>query len=144
MSTFLTKNELKTGRMTHVVDLLTGFDDDTVDNVISESIEVMRNYLFQYYDVETIFSATEADRHKVVLKHLKKIVIYELHCIRGNINDQSQIGYDEAMTWLEGVGTGKKPVDLPRKQEDTDGDGTPDSDTMFLNTGSKTKYKTSW
>lgn len=138
---FLTKAELKTISTVQIVDLITNNDDTTVDDVIAEAIDLMKNYLFKYYDVDAIFNAVDGDRSKTVLRHLKSLVITDLYFIRKkDPSEGMEKRYDEAMTWLEKLSTGNISADLPRKQEDTDGDGNPDTNTPFMKLGSRKTY----
>ena len=55
---FLTKEELKTVSTTELINKLTANDDSIINDIIDESISLMRGYLSKYYDVDAIFSAT--------------------------------------------------------------------------------------
>ncbi|WP_281683416.1 phage protein Gp36 family protein [Zunongwangia profunda] len=139
---FLTKEELKTGITVKSIDLITNSSDTTVNDLIQENIDLIKNYLFKYYDVAAIFSATGDSRSRIILKHLKMLVIYDLLMIRKmDISEEQEKKYDEAMGWLEKIAMGKIEADLPRKQVDTDGDGNPDSSSTFMKLGSRKNYK---
>ncbi|MGC1471533.1 MAG: phage protein Gp36 family protein [Psychroserpens sp.] len=138
---FLTKAELKTKSTTQIIDIITANNEPTVEEIITESIDVMHNCLFQYYNTDAIFAAEGTDRSKIVLKYLKAIVIKEIYDIRSTgISEGMQNNYDEAMNWLDKVSEGKKKADLPPKQTDTDGDGTPDENVPFMKLGSRKNY----
>jgi len=105
---FLTKEELKTVSTTELINKLTANDDSIIDDIIDESISLMKGYLSKYYDVELIFSTTGDNRHKTVLKKLKDIVIYEIY--ERHTREQNQVAkrrFDEAMLWLENLNKGE-------------------------------------
>lgn len=137
---FLKEAELKTKSLSSIINLITVDDDTTVDIIIKENIDVMRSYLHQYYDTEAVFNAIDDERSFVLLKHLKSLVIAEIHGIRKEVlSDVVQNKYDEAMTWLEKVASGDITPDLPAKQVDEDGDGVFDDET-FMKLGGRKNY----
>ncbi len=137
---FLIESELKTVATNEVIDLITNNDDSIVIEIIEESIDLMKSYLFRYYDTDLIFAAENEDRSKIVLKYLKDIVIHEIYIRRTKrINEVAKLRYEEAMIWLEKVAKGKIDVDLPRKKNENT--GTPDT---FLKLGSRKTYQNHW
>lgn len=138
---FLTKDELKTVGTDEIINKIINNDEDIVTRIISESIDLMAGYLYQYYDTEAIFSAVDDERNLTVLMHLKGIVIYKIYKRRSKTsNEVAKENYDEAMIWLEKVSEGKIKPPLPPKQIDTDGDGTADSSVPFLKLGGRKNY----
>ena len=141
---FLSKDELKTVALTEVINIITESDDTIVAQIIAESIDLMKSYLHNYYNINAIFDAAGNDRSLIVLKYLKDIVIHEIYIRRTHeYNEAAKIRYDEALLWLEKVAKGEINPPLPQG-EDTDGDGKSDTDTSYLNLGSRPKYKTGW
>lgn len=139
---FLTVDEMKTVSTVKTVNLITNNQNDVVNEIISENIDMMKSYLFKYYDTEAIFGATGDARSIIVRKHLKTLVIFDLYMIRQkDVSAEMEKKYDEAMGWLEKIGTGKIEADLPRIKVDTDGDGTPDAPSTFMKLGSRKNYK---
>lgn len=139
---FLEKSELKTVATDEIINKIINNDDAIVTNIIEESIDLMSGYLFQYFDTEVIFSKTENDRNKTVLKHLKGIVIHEIYTRRTKaFNEVAKARYDEAMLWLEKVSEGKIKPPLPVRQVDTDGDGVADGAATFMKLGSRKNYQ---
>lgn len=142
---FLEKTELQTVGVEEIINKIINSDDNIVNEIIEEDIDLASGYLFQYYDVESIFSATGDDRNKTLLRHLKGLVIFDIYTRRNKaINEVTKLRYDEAMLWLEKVSTGKLKPDLPPKKIDTDGDGNPDSPATFLKLGSRKNYQNGW
>ena len=139
---FLQKSELKTVALDEIINKIINGDDSIVTDIIEESIDLMSGYLHQYFDTEVIFNATDDNRNKSVLKHLKGIVIHEIYTRRTKaFNEVAKTRYDEAMLWLEKVSEGKIKPPLPIRKIDTDGDGTGDTETTFLKLGSNKKYQ---
>jgi len=139
---FLTQSELKTVATTEVVNLITNSDATIVPEIIDESIDIMRSYLFKHYDVDVIFEAEGAERSKVLVKYLKDITIHEIYIRRTkHMNEVAKLRFDEAMMWLEKVAKGIIQPDLPPKLVDTDGDGEPDGSVPFMKLGSRKTYK---
>jgi phage gp36-like protein len=117
---FLNKDELKTVATMQVIDMITAQDDSIVDDIIDESISLIKGYLSRYYDVELIFSQEGELRHKYVLKVLKDIAIYEIY--ERHTREQNAVAqrrYQEAMNWLEKLNTGEfSDLTLPLPNND--------------------------
>ncbi len=142
---FLIEEELKTVATLEVINLITQNEDSIVETIIDESIDLFSSYLYKYYDTEALFSAEGEERSKTLLKYLKDVVIYEIYIRRSrDMNEVAQIRYDEAMTWLDKVAKGVIAPKFPKKQEDTDGDGEPDTDVPFMKLGGRKSYKNHW
>jgi phage gp36-like protein len=106
--TFLVKEELKTVAQIGTIDKITNLDDEIINNIIVESISLMKSYLSRFYDANAIFNATGDERNKGVLKKLKDIVIYEIY--ERHTREQNAVAarrYSEAMNWLEKINTGE-------------------------------------
>jgi phage gp36-like protein len=139
---FLEKSELKTVGVEEIINKIINNDDTIVEEIIAESIDVMKGYLFQYFDTEAIFNATDSNRNLTVIKHLKGIVIFEVYTRRTKqLNEVAKLRYEESMLWLEKVSQGKIKPDLPPKTIDKDEDGTPDSPATFMKLGSRKTYQ---
>ncbi len=149
---FLNIDELKTVATREVVDLITNNDNTIVEEIIAESIDLMKSYLFKHYDTDKIFSPLlrrgaggEDERSKVILKYLKDIVIHEVYIRRTKtMNEVAKERYDEAMLWLEKMAKGTIEGNLPKKLEDTNGDGKADEPVPFMKLGSRKSYKNHW
>ena len=139
---FLEKSELNTVATDEIINRIINGDDSIVEEIILESIDVVKSYLYQYFDTETIFSKIGAERNLTVLKHLKGIVIFEIYIRRTKMmNEVAKFRYNESIVWLEKVATGKIKPDLPIVEIDTNGDGTLDAPLPILKLGSRTKYQ---
>ena len=142
---FLEKSELKTVGVDQIINTIINNDDSIVVEIIEENIDLMSNYLYQYYDTKVIFSATGVERSKTLLKHLKGLVIHDIYIRRTkDVNEAAKVRADEALLWLEKVASGKIKPDLPIRSEDTDGDGLPDKPATFLKLGSRKNYQNGW
>lgn len=133
---FITKTELKSATVPEVVEKAINQDDTVIDIIVDETESLMRSYLSGRFDVDAIFNATANARSGVVVKHFKKIVIDEIYKRKTNgLNEVTQLGSDEAMTWLEGIANGKiSGGDLPPKEDEpVAGDG-------FIKHGGNTRY----
>ena len=139
---FLTKEELHTVAPLDFVDILKGTDSNVVENIVQESIDVFKTYLGSYYDTEKIFLMQGENRNGLLLKNLKKLVLYELKERRKPGGDKDD--YNEVMKWLEEIASGKMKADLPLKMEDKDGDGQPDEPVPFMKLGSRKTYRYHW
>jgi DNA-binding transcriptional ArsR family regulator len=105
---FLVKAELKTVATIPIIDKITNLDDEIVENIIDESISLMKGHLSRYYDAGKIFDKEGGERHLTVLKYLKDIVIYEIY--ERHTREQNEVAlrrYGEAMDWLEKLNTGE-------------------------------------
>jgi phage gp36-like protein len=134
---FLTKDELKTVTDINVVNKIVNLDDTIVEEIIDESIDLMKSYLSRYYDAESIFNEEGSMRKKAVVKKLKDIVIYEIYN-RNLWGENARVGaaYTEAINWLEKLNTGQFSDNTLPPIPDEVGDGT-DGDTRF---GGNKKY----
>ena len=139
---FLTKEELHSVATLDFVDILKGTDSNVVENIIQESIDVFKTYLGSYYDTEKIFLMQGENRNGLLLKNLKKLVLYEHKERRKPGGDKDD--YNEVMKWLEEIASGKMKADLPLKMEDKDGDGQPDEPVPFMKLGSRKTYRNHW
>ncbi len=139
---FLTVSELRTVSTIQVVNLITNNQDTVVNELIEENVDLMKSYIYKYYDVDAIFNAEGTERSKIVLKHLKSLMIYDLYIIRNkSVSQELENKYAEAMGWLEKIAKGTIEADLPRKEIDTDGDGTPDGSSQFMKLGGRKNYR---
>ena len=138
---FLTKAELKTVSNIPIIDKIINMDDEIVDQIIDESIAIMKSDLSRFYDADAIFSTTGADRHKNVLKKLKDIVIYEIYERHTReTNGVAERRYKEAMYWLEKLNTGEKGDGTLPTKPDEPGESDNNGSTGDTRYGGGKKY----
>lgn len=138
---FLYKEELKTVSTDEIINKIVDHDDNLVTDIIDESIDVMSTYLHEYFNTEAIFSTEGNSRSRVILKHLKNIVKYEIYARRSKVmNEVTQNNYDETMNWLEKVAKGEIKPALPVRLIDTNDDNIPDTEQTFFKLGSRKNY----
>lgn len=139
--TFLEKSELNTVSTQEVINLITNSDNKIIDNIIAESIDLMKSYLFDVFDAEAIFSQTGTNRSLVILKYLKDIVIHEIYIRRSKVfNEVAQARYNEAMLWLEKIAKGELTPNLPKKVDANSNT----QESSYLKLGSNPKYSNHW
>jgi phage gp36-like protein len=129
---FLEKEELKTVSDITIVNKITNLDDTIVEEIIEESIDLMKSYLSRFYDAEAIFDQTGNDRKKAIVKKLKDIVIFEIYNRnKWGVDSDTERSYAEAINWLEKLNTGEfGDSTLPSKPAPIPDDGT-SGDTRF-------------
>lgn len=123
MSTFITKPDYVTRLHTEILNAVTRDNDDVLDAVELQTIATMTTYLSRY-DCAAIFAATGNSRNKHILKLALHISIYEILKLANPkaLTETIKYDYEEALKWLEGVGSGKfNPGDLPTLDDE---DGT--------------------
>ena len=136
---FLTKEELTTKSTEQVVDKIIQDNPTKVTEIIAESIDQVKSYLHQYFDTTAIFNATGDARSKILLKHIKAIVMHELYNTRSKVpNENLEKAHAEAMRWLEKVAKGDIKPDLPLITDDNNVSPT------FMKLGGKKSYQNHW
>ncbi|WP_313214229.1 phage protein Gp36 family protein [Soonwooa sp.] len=114
--------------------------DKTLDNLESETIDLVKSYLSQYYDIDKIFSLTAPIKNGVLSKVMTKIILYE--AVRRNAYRKVPTDYNEDYKWaietLEKLNSGKLTLhDLPPKGN---ADGSDNSRLMWGNLSNKNNY----
>ena len=134
---FISKSEFKSIIIPEILERLTNQDNTVLETIIEESIDEMKGFLAAAsYDL-TAFDATEENRNKTLLKHLKRICIYELYKRKDHpIDEDTQNAYDETMIWLEKVAIGKTSIFGGPKQ-----DTSPEHGGDFIKFGSNNAYQ---
>lgn len=136
---FLTKEELKTVADVAIINKITDLDDSIVEDIIDESIWIMKSYLSRFYDADAIFDTEGAKRNLHILKKLKDIAIYEIY--ERHTRDTNAVAerrYNIAMHWLEKINTGEQgDGTLPSKPDEPEEIPGTNGDTRF---GGNTRY----
>lgn len=116
MSNFITKADYESNIRATILDQIVDDTDSIIDTCELEAIEEVSSYLFQHYDVATIFAEIDAARSKLVVAWCKHVVLYKLYerIPDDQVPDRIIKNYDDSIRVLEKVASGKMPVDLPR------------------------------
>ena len=121
---FITKTDItRSGIHAEVLDALIRNADETIDDIISFSIDEMAGYLDARYDTNDIFSKTGNYRNGTLLQKGIDIALYHIHC-KGNPNVIPDIRvkrYDDAIDWLKGIQKGNINPPGLTIQEDENG-----------------------
>lgn len=138
MNNFLSKEELKTVAAMPTIEKITAGNPFVVEQIIDESISIMRSLLSRHYNTDAIFSATGNARHLTILKYLKDIVIFEIYDrLTREENDVARRRYDTAMQWLNDLNAGTladstlPPAVTPEGQDASSGDVRFGSNTQY-------------
>ena len=121
MSAFINIEDYDARIHREILDALVREDEAIIEIIEDQSIALMRSYLNNRYDCNTIFSATGSDRNNLILKMSLDITVYEIFCVHNpqKISQTTKDRYDRAMTWLKEVNAGKVSIDgAPLQPED--------------------------
>ena len=115
--------------------------EQTLDNLETETIALVKSYLSQYYNVAKIFDETDPVKNGVLSKVMTKIILYE--AVRRNAYRKVPTDYAEDYKWaietLEKLNNGKMNLtDLPPKESTPDSPDT--SSLMWGNLSNKNLY----
>ena len=122
MSNYITRDDylvkIRNQRLTQLLDT-TG--SVLLDDAEATALQVIKDALFELYDVDTIFSQTGANRDKQVVRWVCNLAIYYLHerLPDNQIPEHVSANYEETMDFLKALELGKRSVQLPRKQDST-------------------------
>jgi hypothetical protein len=118
MSTFITKPDYYVGKRQAVIDQLTDDNDSILDTAEEDAIDLVKKKL-HHYDVEAIFSQTDGDRDKTVLRWCKYIVLYFIYERADDsfIPESVIKNYDDTMESLDKISQGREQIDLPRLED---------------------------
>ena len=130
---FLQKTDIEVLLKTQRLNMITDSNDALVLTAASMAEAKIRDALFQFYDVDAIFSTTESARPQNVLIWARQLTIYFLY---DRIDDEQVperviFHYKEICEILSDIAKGKISVDLPRLKVDINNDGIPDKKTKF-------------
>jgi phage gp36-like protein len=113
---------------------MTDSTDPIIEQAISESVAMVKSYLFAIYDTEGVFAKTGTERDILMMLFCKNIAVYLLHKRLPNVMMPENVkdDYTETKRQLEQVAKGIIDLDLPRKSElDPNGDGVLEENTKF-------------
>ncbi len=105
---FLDKDDLIHNIDEDILDEITEFDDDQLDDAIDFAVEFARGHLNARYDVDAIFTQTGTDRNVVLKNFCVDIALWKLHSL---INPRKvpkfrKQNYDDAVMWFDGMKDG--------------------------------------
>lgn len=138
---YLTTDYLYTHAFERAIAESTADFDRTIDNLESETIDLVKSYLSEYYDVNKIFSQAAPVRNGVLSKIMTKIILYE--AVRRNAYRKVPTDYNEDYKWamdsLEKLNSGKLKLNNlpPRTNEDGK---TDNSRLMWGNLSNKNNF----
>lgn len=103
------------------LDQITDEQDALVDDAINDAVAMVKNYLYQHFDTNSIFEQTGDDRDRKVTRWCKYLAIYYIYDRIEDelIPERIQKNYDHTMKTLEKIAQAKMPVDLPRRVDKT-------------------------
>ncbi|WP_372472694.1 phage protein Gp36 family protein [Capnocytophaga sp. ARDL2] len=116
---YLTLEHLYTHAFERTIVESTADFTDAINNIETETIDIVKTYLSRYYDVSKIFSDTPI-RTGVLTKIMTYIIIYE--AIKRNVYRKIKGRYEEDYKWamemLEKINAGKITLaDLPEASQ---------------------------
>jgi phage gp36-like protein len=115
---FIEKADMKRAILTEELDAIVRGDDTVILQTISAAVSEMRGYLYNNYDVNTIFEKTGDERHQLLVQYCVDISIYYLVAATqgGQAVDDRKSRYDRACKWLRMVRDDDHYADLPRRE----------------------------
>ncbi len=118
MSSFIEKSDYNYQLRTYKLDQIIDEDDTVLDDAEEDAIAEVKDYLFQNYNTELIFSQTGSQRSKNVLRWVKNVVIYYIYeRVPDELVPERVIkDYDDTIEKLEKISAGDIAADLPRRQ----------------------------
>lgn len=114
---YLTKSDLLTSILTEELDEITRGDDTIVTQALLAAITEMRQWLFDTFDVDTVFAATGDSRHPLLVQYGADMAIWYI-VARGQAGqdwEDRKARYDRAVNWLKAAAKTELYADLPRR-----------------------------
>lgn len=125
---YLLTADFKTQISEDVLTKITEADPTILTEAERIAISEVTSYIFRY-DVAATFAQTGNARDGYFVSIIVDIVLYQIHK-RVNprqIPEIRFVAYQDAKKWLEAVSKGLIVANLPKKNDDADGDGVSDS-----------------
>jgi phage gp36-like protein len=115
---FILKADLHTKILPEELTEITRNDDTLVLTACAAAESEMRTYLFDVFDVVTIFANTGANRHALLLDMCVDVALYLLVARTQGGQDVSdrQARYDRAVKWAKVASRTENYNDLPRRE----------------------------
>lgn len=116
---FLTKDDLLLSILEDELDEITRDDDALVSQALLASEAEMRQYLYDTFEVDVVFSKTGSDRHALLVQYCADIALYYLvsRGQGGQDFEDRKSRYDRAINWLKMAAKTELYADLPRREE---------------------------
>ena len=106
---YITKNDLRVLAKENYIDSSSDDFQDAINLIEQQNIAIIKAYLEDLYDVETIFDTQEPIRNGIIIYILARLVVYNV--IRRNsarkVPDDFKDMYKAAMEKLEDIAFGK-------------------------------------
>lgn len=114
---FITATDLHVSILADELNQIVRNDTTLISMAISAAEAEMRSYLYDSYDVDTIFSQTGEDRHALLVRHCVDIAVYGIVAATqaGQDLDDRKARYDRAIAWLKMVMKMGTYADLPTR-----------------------------
>lgn len=115
---FLVEADLHTVILSDELTEITRGDNTVLESALSAAVEEMRTYLYDAFDVDTIFAETGDDRHRMLVKIGSDIAVWFLYARvqAGQSMEDRRQRYDRAINWLKQVQKSGMYADLPRRE----------------------------
>lgn len=123
MSSYILKADFVNLIRTADLDEILDETDSILDQAETEVISQVKNYIGEFYDIDTEIAKTTTDRNQFFLAQIKKAVLYNIYRRTGNnsIPEAVNQDYSDFMDWLEKVARKKISLGLDL-MVDADGD----------------------
>jgi len=115
---FISKEDLYLSILEDELNEITRGNDAIITAAISAAEADLRVYLFDSYDVDTIFSSVGTARHQMLVQLCADVTIWFLvaRLQAGQDTDARKSRYDRAIAWLKMVKRSGTYADLPRRE----------------------------
>lgn len=114
----ISKSDLKLSILIDELDEITRGDDSIVTMAIDSAQGEMRTYLYDSYDVDTIFSQTGDARNQMLVNLMADIAVFLIVASvqAGQDLEDRKARYKRAIAWLKEAQETKTYSDLPRRE----------------------------
>jgi phage gp36-like protein len=119
MSTFITKTDYKPMMKAFNLDSIIEQDDTLLEEAETIAVAQVKDYLFQLYDTQTIFSKAGTERHAYLVRCCCNIVL-KILWERLTVDPSPTIekNYNDTLDYLERLADAKIAADLPKRLND--------------------------
>lgn len=122
---FLVKNDLLPFILPEELEEITRADDAICLQAMTAAVSEMRGWLYDSFDVETIFAQTPPAngapelRHPLLVQFGADIAIFTIisRSMAGQGFEERKARYDRALNWLKAVAKSEHYSDLPRREQ---------------------------